>query len=140
MLTALLPIIGPAVDKLLNLIPDKNAQIKHRAEIEKTILEAANAAALAQIKVNEVEAQHSSIFVAGWRPFIGWVCGAGLAWAFVGHPLFAWIVALTGADITPPTLQTEAMISLVMAMLGMAGWRSLDKIQGVARTKIGGGK
>lgn len=131
------PLIGPAIDKALDLIPNTNERARAREQLEQTILKAANDAALAQIRVNETEARHGSVFVAGWRPFIGWVCGTGLAWAFVGHPIFTWAVALSGGEIQPPGIQTEALISLVMAMLGMAGWRSLDKMKGVARTGLG---
>lgn len=133
-----IPLLGAFLDKALDFIPNPNEKAKRRAELETMLLSAANEAALAQTRINEKEAQHGSIFVAGWRPFIGWVCGSGLAWSFVGHPIFAWAVVLTGSSITPPEVQTEAMISLVMAMLGMAGWRSLDKMKGVARTKVRG--
>lgn len=131
------PLIGPAVEKVLDLIPNANERARAKEELERNVLKAANDAALAQIRVNEAEAGHASIFVAGWRPFIGWVCGFGLAWAFLGHPLFVWGASLSGVAVEPPGLQTEALISLVMAMLGMAGWRTLDKINGAARSRIG---
>ncbi len=131
------PLIAPAVEKVLDLIPNANERARAKEELERTVLKAANDAALAQIRVNEAEAGHASIFVAGWRPFIGWVCGLGLAWAFIGHPLFVWGVSLSGITMQPPGLQTEALISLVMAMLGMAGWRTLDKINGASRSRIG---
>ena len=92
-----IPMLGGLLDKVLDFIPNKNERDRRRTEIETLVLKTANEAALAQTRINEKEAQHGSVFVAGWRPFIGWVCGTGLAWAFVGHPLFEWVVTSTGA-------------------------------------------
>lgn len=83
-----------------------------------------------QAEINKTEALHRSLLVAGWRPFIGWVCGIGLLWAFLGHPVFQWIVAITGADIVAPVILTENMMELVLAMLGLGGLRTVEKIQG----------
>ena len=86
------------------------------AEIEAKLLELESAASKAQTDTNMEEARHPSIFVAGWRPFIGWVCGFGLAWQFLGHPLFVWIVTIAKLDIQPPVLETEGLIGLIMAL------------------------
>lgn len=83
-----------------------------------------------QAEINKVEASHRSLLVAGWRPFIGWVCGIGLLWAFLGQPIFQWVVVLSGADVATPTLATENMMELVLAMLGLGGLRTVEKIQG----------
>jgi hypothetical protein len=88
-----------------------------------------------QAAINKIEARHRSIFVAGWRPFIGWVCGAGIAWAYIGQPLFEWVVAIWWPDrgIVPPVIVTDHLFELVVAMLGMGGLRTLEKFGG--RTK-----
>ena len=85
-----------------------------------------------QNKINEVEAQSSSLFVAGWRPLIGWICGASLAWQFVVMPMGLWSAAVFGVHLpTPPSL--DGMLwELMFAMLGMGGLRTFEKIKGVA--------
>ena len=88
---------------------------------------------LVQLEINKLEAQHRSIFVAGWRPFIGWVCGLGFLWAFLGQPLFSWVVLLMGETIVPPSIPTENMMELVLALPGLGGLRTYEKIMG--RTK-----
>lgn len=83
---------------------------------------------------NRLEAQHRSVFVAGWRPFIGWVCGVALAYHFIAHSLIAWLFALLAPElIAPPTIDIGHLISILLAMLGMAGYRSFEKAKGVAK-------
>lgn len=89
--------------------------------------------ALAQAEINKIEAAHRSLFVAGWRPFIGWVCGLGFLWAFIGHPLFEWAAALSGRAITAPHIVTDNMLELVLALLGLGALRTVEKLQGRAR-------
>ena len=75
MLQALLPLIGNVIDRV---VPDKNANAKAKREIEKSLVENANELLLAQTEINKVEAGHRSLFVAGWRPMIGWSCAFGV--------------------------------------------------------------
>ncbi|PCI34390.1 MAG: hypothetical protein COB54_00940 [Alphaproteobacteria bacterium] len=85
---------------------------------------------LLQAEINRVEAAHRSLFVAGWRPFIGWVCGMGFLWAFLLHPLFEWIIVLRGLEITAPAIATDNMMELVLALLGLGALRSVEKLKG----------
>ena len=78
--SALLPSAGKVIDRL---VPDKNAAAKAKQELESEMIKAATKANLAQLEINKVEAGHRSIFVAGWRPFIGWTCGVAMAWHLV---------------------------------------------------------
>jgi roadblock/LC7 domain-containing protein len=128
--TALLPALGTLVDRL---IPDKAAAEKAKAEMEQQLVTAANAAAMAQVEVNKVEAGHSSVFVAGWRPSIGWVCAAGLAWAFVVAPVASWALMVMGVKAELPAIQFDHLFELVLAMLGIGGLRTFEKLRGVAR-------
>jgi hypothetical protein len=79
-----------------------------------------------QAKINEIEAGHRTVFVAGWRPFIGWVCGIALAYNFVIRDLFIW--ALKPQDV-PPALQMEHLMTVLLGMLGLGGLRTYEKIK-----------
>jgi len=79
-----------------------------------------------QTKINEIEAGHRSIFVAGWRPFIGWICGFALAYNFVIRDLFIWI--LQPQEI-PPALQMEHLMTVLLGMLGLGGLRTYEKLK-----------
>ena len=127
---ALLPALGTLIDRL---IPDRAAAEKAKLEMEAQLVAAANEAALAQVEVNKIEAAHSSVFVAGWRPSIGWVCAAGLAWAFVLAPVASWGLIISGFKAELPGIQTDYLLELVVAMLGMGGLRTFEKMRGVAR-------
>jgi hypothetical protein len=83
---------------------------------------------LAQVELNKVEAMHRSTFVAGWRPFIGWVCGFGLANAFLLNPWIEWVAQRTG-----PNIPMEIMMELVIALLGLGALRTVEKINGRAK-------
>jgi roadblock/LC7 domain-containing protein len=128
--TALLPALGTLIDRL---IPDRAAAEKAKAEMEQQLVTAANAAAMAQVEVNKIEAGHSSVFVAGWRPSIGWVCAAGLAWAFVAAPVASWALMVMGIKAELPAIQFDHLFELVLAMLGIGGLRTFEKLRGVAR-------
>ncbi len=88
-----------------------------------------------QIDINKIEAAHKNIFVAGWRPFIGWVCGVAIAYSFVLHPIVEWIIAINGLEVAAPSLDTTRLFNLVIAMLGMAGHRTYEKQKKVSREK-----
>lgn len=123
LVTTLLPVVG---DLLKRWFPDP----EQAAAAERELLTVLLSADLGQIEVNKSEAQHQSVFVAGWRPFIGWICGVGLFWAFVGYPLASWMVALSRPDLPIPKLSTDILLELVLAMLGLGGLRTFEKIKG----------
>src|SRR5260370_768690 len=85
----------------------------------------------AQIEVNKTEAANVSTFVAGWRPFIGWICGAGLACQFIAGPLFTWISNLMHRPTPFPTLDLGTLMTLLLGMLGLGGLRTYEKVAGV---------
>jgi hypothetical protein len=96
--------------------------------------------ALGQMAVNQAEAQHNSLFVAGWRPAIGWVGASAMAYQFLLYPLLIWGWSLMQAkgwvppDLKPPPmLDTEALWVILSGMLGIAGMRSVEKVKGVAK-------
>tara|TARA_R110000751_G_scaffold260736_1_gene360101 strand:- start:117 stop:518 length:402 start_codon:yes stop_codon:yes gene_type:complete len=85
--------------------------------------------ALVQAEISKVQAQHRSTFVAGARPFLMWVCGLGFLFAFVINPILQWLAPELGS----PELPLSAMMELTLAMLGLAGLRTAEKIRGVAK-------
>ena len=94
---------------------------------------------LAQVDINKIEAASTSLFVSGWRPAVGWVGVAGLAYQFLGYPLMQWCWAFgQGVDIipqglsAPPDLDVEQLMVLLSGLLGFGGMRSFEKHKGVA--------
>tara|TARA_R110000751_G_scaffold83161_1_gene167109 strand:- start:57 stop:464 length:408 start_codon:yes stop_codon:yes gene_type:complete len=85
--------------------------------------------ALMQAEINKVQAGHRSIFVAGARPFLMWVCGLGFMFAFVVNPILQWLAPELGS----PELPLDAMLELTLAMLGLAGLRTVEKLNGKAK-------
>lgn len=130
------PLIGDTINKLVDRIPDPNERKRAKEQFESELMAAVMSAGEAQNKVNFQEAKHKSVFVAGWRPFIGWVCGVGLAWSFIFQPISAWLFAIfMPGNTAPPQIYTDALYQLVLAMLGMGGLRTFEKLKGVSREK-----
>ena len=77
-------------------------------------------------RINEIEEQHRTVFVAGWRPFIGWVCGVALAYNFVIRDLFIWAIK---PETVPPALQMEHLMTVLLGMLGLGGLRTYEKLK-----------
>jgi len=107
--------IGNVVDKCFTSDDERltHAEIKLRLEQKPQ---------LAQVELNKLEAQNRNLFVAGWRPFIGWICGAGLCYEFLIRPL-----AVGFGLINFPHLDITALHSLIIAMLGLGGLRTVEK-------------
>ncbi|TMP83838.1 hypothetical protein CWB73_01020 [Pseudoalteromonas phenolica] len=82
-----------------------------------------------QIEVNSIQVNHRSVFVAGARPFLMWVCGLGFLFAFVINPILQWLIPEQGT----PMLPLNVMLELTLGMLGLAGLRTIEKIKGVAK-------
>ena len=110
--------IGNAVDKIFTSEDERlQAQaVIDRIRMQPNILSA---------ELNKVEAQHRSVFVAGWRPAIGWICALGIGFAFIGNPLLQRFV---GGE--PVVVPLDMILELVLAMLGMAGLRTVEKLRG----------
>lgn len=124
-----------AVQAIGNLLDDLFTSDEEKKAAEIVMAKLAQEPGRLQATINMIEAQHRSVFVAGWRPFIGWVSGLGLAWAFVGHPVFEWAVAIFAPErgIVPPAIVTDHLLELVIAMLGMGALRTFEKSRGVAK-------
>ena len=125
-------ILGAAAPILDKFVEDKDAKNKIKAELEQSIigLQAAQAAA------NIEQAKHSSLFVAGARPAIMWICALGLLTQFFLMPIAEWASALWFPDVALPSLATEELMPLTLALLGLGGMRSFEKSKGVARESM----
>jgi holin (3TMs family) len=88
--------------------------------------------AKAQIAVNQAEAQNPSLFVSGWRPAIGWVCGLALTYQFVLRPIGAFVAAAAGHPVPNLPGLDDTLWQLLFGMLGLGGLRTVEKIRGVA--------
>ena len=129
--------LGPIIDGFLKLIPDKNARAKAKEQMEAQMLVAMTSLVQGQLEINKKEAEHSSIFVAGWRPGIGWICGAALAWNFILQPIVSWIAFVAGVNLEHmPTLDTGELTTILLGMLGLGGLRTYEKKLGVSRDKV----
>jgi len=98
-----------------------------KAEIEQRALEIEYALTKAQTDINLEEAKHPSIFVAGWRPFVGWVCGFSLGWQFIGSPIFEWIIKIADKNVSAPEMDTGSLVTVLFALLGLGGMRTYEK-------------
>ena len=91
---------------------------------------------LGQINVNKTEANHKSIFVAGWRPFVGWVCGFGLLYASVIEPLMRFIATVNDYTGTFPVLDTTITMQVLLGMLGLGLMRTKEKEKGTHKDSL----
>jgi hypothetical protein len=135
-LAALLPLLGPLVDRVVGLIPDPQAQAKAKVEAMQQVVEFAARADAAQLEVNKAEAETGNLFVAGWRPFVGWVCAVGCAWNWIGLPVGMFAAAALGSPLQVSPLDLSEMLPLLLGLLGMGGLRTFEKMQGVSREAI----
>ena len=127
-------LIGPVTGLLDKFIEDKDKKNELAHEIATLATKQAHEAQLAQVEVNKQEAQHRSIFVAGWRPCVGWVTALALAWHFILSPLILFAVAIAGVEIPElPQFDMETLTTILLGMLGLSGFRSFEKYKGVAK-------
>jgi hypothetical protein len=125
------PVLEIGKSILDRLFPDPVAKAKAEAEMLILLQTHELQKVIAQLEVNAKEAANPSPFVAGWRPFVGWCCGAGFLWATIGHPIAAWLAAAKGWPM-PPSIDTETLLYVLGGMLGLGALRSVEKVKGVA--------
>ena len=123
--SALFEIGGKVLDRVL---PDPAQQAAAKLELLKLQQNGELAQITGQMEINKVEAASSSLFVSGWRPSIGWICGAGFAVQFVIGPLAEWGAALAGHPVKFPQMDTGTMMPLLLGMLGLGGLRTAEKL------------
>ena len=120
-------LVGPVTGLLSEFIEDKDQKARLAHEIATMAERHANENAKAQLEVNKVEAASKSLFVAGWRPFIGWTCGLGMFGNFITIPFANFVLALLSYEIVIPLVPLETMMPVLMGMLGLGAMRSFEK-------------
>lgn len=130
----LIPLLSPLLNKVLDFIPDPAAKAKAALEAEQGLRDAeAKAMALIaeqnskQADINLEEAKSPSLFIAGWRPALGWVLASSFAWVYVIQPLLTFVLNAAHHPVTLPTIDFSTMSTVLMGMLGLAGLRTYEK-------------
>ncbi|MBV5327111.1 MAG: hypothetical protein JZU65_05650 [Chlorobium sp.] len=103
-----------------------------QAEITQKLMELENAAMSAQTTINLEEAKSEHLFVSGWRPFVGWVCGFALAYVSIFEPFISWCARLAGSLVVFPQIDTTITMQVLVGLLGLGAYRSYDKAQSPA--------
>jgi hypothetical protein len=122
-LTAGLDLAGRVIERIW---PDKTEQEKTEMALLVTTVQG-------QLAVNQAEAGHPSVFVSGWRPAIGWICGGACAWNWIGLPIAKVGAALAGYEVPLEQADLTEMLPILIGMLGLGGMRTYERVQGVAR-------
>ena len=128
--TALLDIGSKVIERIW---PDPAQAANAKFELFKLQQSGELAQIAGQLNINAVEAANPSVFVSGWRPFVGWTCGMGLVYSFIGQPLLSWTSSIWHFAI-PPTLDLGTLLTVLGGMLGLGGLRTIEKINGVSRS------
>ena len=127
-------LIGPVAGLLDKFIPDADEKAKLAHEIATMAEKHAHDAAMAQVEVNKAEAQHRSVFVAGWRPFLGWCLSFAMAWHFVLAPMTMFVCTYAGVEIPDlPTFDMDSLMTVLLGMLGRGGLRTYEKVRKVTK-------
>jgi len=122
--------VSAVADGLDGLFTSDDERLTHK-EIRERLRQEPNKA---QMAINAVEAKSRTLFVAGWRPFVGWVCGMALAYQYLLNPIIIWIVtiAMDNPEL-PPALDMSVMMPVLLGMLGLGGLRTAEKIKKVSK-------
>jgi hypothetical protein len=125
--------IGDAVAAGLKILDKFIPDPAEKAKAEEALRDALMSWDKAQTEINKAEATHRTIFVAGWRPFIGWTCGLAFFYHFIAVPLILLTAAMNDSTITLPEFDMQMLMTVLMGMLGLGGLRTYEKLKGVAR-------
>lgn len=146
MIPALISLLSPIVGKIIDKIPNNEEREKAKllvelelAKIDQSLLQSLIEVDKSQAAINQEEAKSNKLFVSGWRPYVGWVCGAGVSWAFVMKPIMDWAIAFAArfhpelVGFETPVLNTGELMSMLLGLLGLGGLRTFEKYKGVAK-------
>lgn len=122
------PVATLVTDLIDRVFPDKDAQAAQRAQLLIQAQTIDQQMAASQATINQAEASSTSMFVAGWRPFIGWVCGAAFAYHLILQPLIVFIAGAVGHAVSTPQFDTQTLTTTLMGMLGLGAMRTVEKL------------
>jgi hypothetical protein len=124
-------IVGLVTSIIGRIWPDKSEQqkLQFAKELQQAMIDAD--LAKGQMEINVEEAKSTNLFVAGWRPFIGWVCGLAFAWQYLVCPLLTFLIVASGHPAPAmPAFGIETMMPVLVGMLGLGGLRTYEKLKG----------
>ena len=127
---AIAELVSTAVDKIW---PDANIEAQSKADQLKSSLTAELQGMMGQLEINKIEAASPSLFVAGWRPGVGWTCSIGFGYEFILRPVINGLLAVAGLPPVFPEIETEALTSLLFGLLGLGTLRTVEKVKGVTQ-------
>ena len=134
MLDLLGKLVDPVSDILGKVVEDKDQKARLAHEIATMAERHAQELAKGQIDINKEEAKSRNIFIAGWRPFVGWTCGLALFWHFLGLPVTLFVTGWFNLQHPPlPEFDMNSLMTVLLGMLGLGGMRSFEKFKGVAK-------
>jgi hypothetical protein len=122
-------VINTGLKIIDKIIPDTEVKERAKQQFELELLKTLQNYDNNQSEVNKAEAQHQNIFVAGWRPFIGWICGFAFAWQYVLYPILTWALSINHPELKLPIINTENIFELTLAMLGLGGLKTYEKVK-----------
>ena len=129
-------ILGPILEVgktlLDRFIPDPEKKREAEMELVRMAADGELKQTIAQLEINAREAAHPSIWVAGWRPYFGWVGGTAFAYVGIIKPLLTWVASIKGWPV-PPDIDTEFLWVVVSGLLGIGGLRTVEKFKGVTK-------
>ena len=127
-------LIGPVTGLLDKFVEDKDQKARLAHDLATMAERHAQELAKGQLAINAEEAKSRSMFVAGWRPFVGWSCGLALFWHFLGLPVTLFVTSFAGVELPPlPAFDMDTLMTVLLGMLGLGGMRSFEKFKGLTK-------
>jgi len=127
-------LIGPVTGLLDKFIEDKDQKARLAHEVATMAQNHAQELAKGQLEINKMEAQHRSIFVAGWRPFLGWGLSFAMIWHFVLAPITIFGFSYAGVEAPElPAFDMDSLMTVLLGMLGLGGLRTVEKVKGLTK-------
>ena len=127
-------LIGPVTGLLDQFIEDKDKKSELAHDIATMYEKHAHELNKGQLEINKTEAAHRSVWVSGWRPFIGWICGVALAWHFILSPIVVFGLAIAKVAVPDlPEFDMGSLLTILGGLLGLGGLRTFEKSKGIAK-------